>query len=154
HVNSKGTRLDMIEATQHDLQAEADYARLHELGLLTARDGVRWHLVDRGGRYVFSSLEPLVRATRRHGIQVIWNLCHYGWPDDVDLFSPAFVDRFARFCKAVAGYMREQSDDVPLYAPVNEMSFVSWAIGHRGWMFPYAVGRSAEVKRQLVRAAI
>jgi beta-glucosidase/6-phospho-beta-glucosidase/beta-galactosidase len=85
---------------------------------------------------------------------VIWNLCHYGWPDDTNLFSTAFVDRFARFCSEVARYFRAQSDDVPLYAPVNEMSFVSWAIGHRGWMFPHAVGRASEVKKQLVRAAI
>lgn len=154
HINSEGDRLDMIAATQHDTQADADYARLREMGLRTARDGVRWHLVDRAGKYEFSSLAPLVDAARRHGVQVIWNLCHYGWPDDVDLFSPAFVDRFARYCAGVARYMREQSDEVPFYAPVNEMSFVAWGIGHRGFMYPYAVGRAGDVKKQLVRAAI
>jgi beta-glucosidase/6-phospho-beta-glucosidase/beta-galactosidase len=154
HRNSKDVRLDMIAATQHDAQADADYARLREMGLLTARDGVRWHLVDRAGKYDFASLAPLVEAARQHGIQVIWNLCHYGWPDDVDIFAPAFVDRFRCFCHAVARYMREQSDDVPFYAPVNEISFVAWSIGHRGFMFPHAVGRSGEVKKQLVRAAI
>jgi hypothetical protein len=154
HINSKGQRLDMIAVTQHDVMAEEDYANLRALGLLTARDGVRWHLVDRAGRDDFSSLTPLAEAARRHGIQVIWNLLHYGWPEDLDLFSADFVDRFARYCRAVARYFAQQSDEVPFYAPVNEISFVSWAIGYRGFMYPYAVGRSAEVKKQLVRAAI
>ncbi len=154
HINSKGQRLDMIAVTQHDVLADEDYANLRALGLSTARDGVRWHLVDRAGRYDFSSLTPLAEAARRHGIQVIWNLLHYGWPDDIDLFSAEFVDRFARYCRAVARYFAQQSDEVPFYAPVNEISFVSWAIGYRGFMYPYAVGRSSEVKKQLVRAAI
>src|SRR5262249_18587846 len=55
---------------------------------------------------------------------------------------------------AVAGYFRDRSDDIPIYVPVNEMSFVAWGIGHRGFMFPFAVGRAADVKKQLVRAAI
>src|SRR4051794_20056676 len=154
HINSSGLRLDMIAATQHDRQADEDYARLREVGIRAARDGVRWHLIERAGRYDFSSLQPLVQAAQRHGIRVIWTLCHYGWPDDLDLFAPAFVDRFARFCKAVARFVGDHLDGVPFYAPMNEISFFAWAIGKRGFMYPYALGRDHELKRQLVRATI
>ncbi len=154
HVNSKGGRVDMVAATQHDLQADADYAALRGLGIAAARDGVRWHLIDRGGRYDFSSLAAQATAARRHGVQVVWTLCHYGWPDDIDLFSPAFVDRFARYCAATARFLREQDDAVPFYTPINEISFFSWAVGEAAYMFPYAHGRAGELKRQLVLAAV
>src|SRR5512132_1133205 len=155
HVNEAGTRLDMIHGTQHDRCVDEDYARLLEFGIRVVRDTVRWHLVERSaGTYDFSSLQPQIDAARRLGIQVVWDLCHYGWPDDVDLFSPGFVDRFARFSGAVARHLREQSDEVPSFTPINEISFLAWAAGEVGWFLPYAQGRGAEVKRQLIRATI
>ncbi|HKX27776.1 MAG TPA: glycoside hydrolase, partial [Blastocatellia bacterium] len=38
--------IDQIAATQHDLQIDDDYRRLRDAGLLTAREAVRWPLVD------------------------------------------------------------------------------------------------------------
>ena len=85
-----------MAATRHDHFALSDYARLRQVGIGTARDGVRWHLVERSpGRYEFGSLLPLVRAARKADVQVIWDLCHYGWPEGLDIFGPEFVDRFA-----------------------------------------------------------
>ena len=154
HINAAGTRLDMIAGVQHDTQAASDYALLRQVGMRTARDGVRWHLIDRGcGNYDFSSFLPMLQAAGRAGVQVIWDLCHYGWPDDVDLFSPAFVSRFGQFSAAVARVVRESSDEVPLYTPVNEINFLTWAAA-RDLIFPYALGRDDEIKTQLVRAAI
>ncbi len=144
----------MIAGVQHDSQAESDYALIRGEGLLTARDGVRWHLIDHGhGVYDFSSFTPMLRAALRQKIQVIWDLCHYGWPDDLDLLSPAFVERFVQFSTAVARHIREHTDEVPFYSPVNEISFFCWAAS-RGLMFPYAEGRDWDIKRQLVRASI
>ena len=37
----------------------------------------------------------MIAAARRAGVQVIWDLFHYGWPDDLDKFKPEFVNRFA-----------------------------------------------------------
>ncbi|MFO7168765.1 MAG: hypothetical protein DIU80_012160 [Chloroflexota bacterium] len=153
HVNRHGTRLDMLAATQHDRQAEADYARLREFGIRVARDGVRWHLVDRGGRYDFSSFAPMLAAAQRQGIQVIWTLCHYGFPDDLELLDPRFVERFAAYCRAVAEFVAAHSDRAPSYTPVNEISFLAWA-GNTGYIYPQYYGRGPELKRQLVRAAI
>ena len=153
HINKSGVRLDMIVATQHDLRVVEDYRLLRSVGITTAREGIRWHLVDRPGGFDFSSMIPFVEAARGQGIQVIWNLCHYGWPDDVDVFSPGFADRFARYAAAVARFIHESSDEVPYFAPVNEISFLAWAAS-RDIIFPYAHGRDGEIKQQLVRAAI
>ena len=154
HINAAGERLDMIASTQHDTQVEHDYALLSALGIQSIRDGVRWHLIDRAGGYDFSSLAPMVKAARRHGIQVIWTLCHYGWPDDVDVFSARFVDRFARFCTAVAQFLLENGEEFPFFLPVNEISFLTWAMGNEELFGTAAHGRSFELKSQLVRAAI
>src|SRR6476661_1150057 len=152
HVTRSGIRLDMLAATQHDRFVDADYARLTGVGIQTVRDTVRWHRVEVApGAYDFTSVAPYVRAARANGIQVIWDLLHYGWPGDLDIFAPAFVDRFAGFCRAVARYMRAQSDDVPFYTPINELSFFAWAAGEVGWFHPFAQHRGGELKRQLVR---
>ncbi len=153
HINSLGQRLDMIAAVQHDSEADHDYGLIRQMGMRSARDGVRWHLIDRGGRYDFASLLPLADAAQQHGVQVVWNILHYGWPEDLDIFSPQFVDRFGKFAGAMARFFADRSDQVPFYAPVNEISFFSWAAS-RDCMYPFAWGRDGELKRQLVRAAI
>ena len=155
HVNRQGHRLDMLAATQHDRFVAEDYGRLRQVGISSVRDTARWHLIERpGGVFDFSSLEDTVSAARQQGVQVVWDLCHYGYPDDLDVFSPAFVDRFARYCSAVARYLREQDDTVPVYTPINELSFFAWAAGEVGWFHPFGRSRGAELKRQLIRACI
>ena len=155
HRLRTGRRLDLLAATAHDRHAAADYRRLRAQGIHTARDGVRWHLIERTpGRYDFSSLLPLVRAARQTGVQVIWDLCHYGWPDDLDIFRPAFVERFARFARAVARLIADETDGVPCYVPINEISFWAWGGAEVAYLNPFATGRGVELKIQLVRAAI
>jgi hypothetical protein len=153
HINAAGVRLDMTAALQHDLYAAEDYRRIREMGLATARDGLRWHLIERRGRYDWSSWLPMLDAARAAGVQAIWDLCHYGWPDDLDIFSPEFVDRFARFTGAAARLHLERTGEPGFWAPVNEINFFAWA-ATRKLMFPQAHGRDGELKRQLVRAAI
>jgi hypothetical protein len=152
-LNSAGERLDMTSALQHDVLAAQDYRRIKEVGIAAARDGLRWHLIDRGGAYDWRSWIPMLEAARKEGVQVIWDLCHYGWPDDLDIFSPEFLRRFSRFAREAARIHREHTDEVAFYSPVNEINFFTWA-ATRELMFPYAYGRDHELKRQLVRAAI
>jgi beta-glucosidase/6-phospho-beta-glucosidase/beta-galactosidase len=154
HINRRGQRLDLMSATQHDRELDADYARVRELGFGAVRESVRWHLVDRGGALDFSTVQPLLEASRRRQVQILWTLCHYGWPEDVELFSSEFVDRFARYCGALAQFVAERSEEPPFYTPINEISFFSWAAAEVAYMFPFLRGRGAELKRQLVRAAI
>ncbi|MFT4040689.1 MAG: hypothetical protein QM692_21090 [Thermomicrobiales bacterium] len=154
HINGRGVRVDMIAATQHVEQAAGDYARIRRAGFQVAREGVRWPLVERRGGYDFSSVTPIIAAAAAHDVQVLWTLCHYGWPHDLDLFSPAFVERFARYCAAFARFLRASSDEIPYVVPINEISFLAFAAGQVGWFHPFARERGGEAKAQLVRAAI
>ena len=154
HINRAGVRLDMLASTQHAARAAEDYRLLGTQGIAAARDGARWPLIDHGGHYDFASLAPQVEAAAAAGVDVIWTLCHYGWPDDIDLFSPAFVSRFARFCAATARFIKEHGAGVPAYSPINEISFFAWAAGDVGYIHPLGVGEGARLKQQLVRAAI
>ena len=150
-----GNRLDLITSTRHDEFALQDYARLQDVGIRTARDGVRWHLIEKApSRYDFSSLVPMLRAARETQTQVIWDLFHYGWPDGLNIWGAAFVDRFARFARATASVIREETEGPIFVTPVNEISFVAWGGGDAGFLNPFAKGRGPELKAQLVRAAI
>jgi hypothetical protein len=155
HRRRDGQRLDLLRATGHDSWARSDYHQVAGLGLRAARDGVRWHIIEsRSGHYDWSSFLPMLDATRAAGVEVIWDLCHYGWPDDLDIWSAEFVERFSRFAAAVARLIRDRSDASLLFCPVNEISYFAWAGGEVGRMQPAGGGRGAELKRQLVRAGI
>jgi beta-glucosidase/6-phospho-beta-glucosidase/beta-galactosidase len=155
HRRSDGIRLDVLASTQHDRFAREDYAHVARHGLKTVRDGLRWHLIERTPRrYDWSAFPRMLLAARAAGIEVIWDLCHYGWPDDIDIWSPQFVDRFAAFAGMAARIVRDETDDAPRYCPINEISYWAWAGAEVGRMNPGAIGRAAELKRQLVRATI
>lgn len=155
HRLRNGKRLDVIAATRHDEVAAQDYLRLAKQGIRTVRDGIRWPLIEqRAGYYDWSSVLPMVRAARETGTQVIWDLCHYGWPDDLDIFKPAFVERFARMAQAFAQLVADETEAIPYYCPINEISFLSWAGGDAAYLNPFERGRGYELKVQLVRAAI
>ena len=83
------------------------------------------------------------------------DLLHYGWPDDLDVFAPQFVDRFARYAREAARVVAEQSDDVPCYTLINEISFLAWAAGDcGGFIYPHACCKGDQLKRQLVKAVV
>lgn len=149
-----GRRLDLLESTRHRELVDEDYARIRALGMTACRDGVSWTTVARGDEHDFSSVAPMLRAAERHGVQVVWDLMHFGWPDDVDPFSPSFPSRFARYARAFAQLYANERDDAPWVTPINEMSFLSWAGGDVRCMNPFAAARGVELKTQLVRATI
>jgi hypothetical protein len=150
-----GRRLDLVASTGHDTYAALDFRRLREIGMRTAREGLRWHLIEKArGSYDFSSARIILEAAQQEGVQIIWDLLHFGWLDDLDIFSPEFPERFGAFASAFGRLLREETSDVPFVAPVNEISFVSWAGGDVAYLNPFATGRGHELKRQLVRAAV
>ena len=155
HRRRGGRRLELIAATGHDRHVAEDYRLLVRHGLGTARDGLRWHLIETSpGQYDWSSFLPMLRAARSCGLQVAWDLCHYGYPDGLKIWETGFVDRFASFAAAAARVVRDEGDEVPIYCPVNEISYWAWAGGTVGKISPCVRRRGAELKRQLVRCAV
>lgn len=155
HKLAGGKRLDITASTGHDVRAIEDYRLLQGHGIHAARDGLRWHLIERRpGQYDWSSFLPMLRAARDSGMTVVWDLLHYGLPNGVDVFSPRFVDRFGAFSAAVARVIASETDAPPIFTPVNEISFWAFAGGDAGGLNPFARGRGESLKRQLVRAAL
>ena len=137
------------------VQVDDDYARLKSVGIRTVRDAVRWHLIERDGTFDFSSLAPMVVAAERHGMQVMWTLLHYGVPDDVDIFSVEFPNGFARFSAEVAGVHSEPLETAARSTrPSTRFPFSRGRPEKWDGSAPFAKGRGAELKRQLVKAAI
>jgi len=149
-------RVDVIAASQHDVHAEHDYRELVRHGILTVRDGLRWHLIERTpGVYDWSSVERQLAGARAAGTEVIWDLLHYGWPDDLDVWTPGFVTRFAAFAAAAARHLGPAGPgERRFYSPVNEISFLAWGGGDAAYLNPFARGRGHELKVQLARASI
>lgn len=152
--NRHGQFIDQVAATKHDVHVAADYARLQERGILAVREGIRWPLVDRRGRLDFRSMVPFARAARRAHIDVIWDLFHYGYPPELDIFSRAFVERFADYCFGVAKWLRRNTDGPWFFTPVNEISYLAWAGGQVGLFAPHLHERGFDLKVALVRAAL
>ncbi|MGI9034415.1 MAG: beta-glucosidase [Pyrinomonadaceae bacterium] len=153
--NRAGRRIDVIASSQHDRFARADYQRLIDLGIRTARDGARWHLIEQvPQQYDFSSVAEQIRAARQTNLQIVWDLFHYGYPDDLDIFSAEFVSRFAAFAGKFTEFLLSEDARKPLICLVNEISFFGWAAGQVGIFYPFQKNRGDELKRQLVRATI
>jgi hypothetical protein len=152
--NRHGEWFDQIVATGHDKTVDQDYRDISEVGLHAVRETVRWPLVDDGGRHDFSTVKPFIEAAKRRRIDVIWDLFHYGFPRDVDLWSNAFPRRFADYCHAIARYISAHMEGPYFFTPVNEPSFMAYAGGEKGLFAPHASGRGWELKVALARAAI
>jgi hypothetical protein len=155
HRRADGRRLDLLKSTGHDRLAEQDFRRLRTFGITTVRDGLRWHRIERLPRYYdWSSFLPMLKAAAATDITVIWDLCHYGWPDHLDIWSADFVERFRGFSAAAAQLVKDETGQSGIYCPVNEISFWAWAGGDMARMNPHARGRGYELKLQLARATI
>jgi beta-glucosidase/6-phospho-beta-glucosidase/beta-galactosidase len=145
-------RRDLCEETQHRVHADEDYRMLRELGIAVAREGIPWPLVDRGrGDYDFSAIDPFLAAQRRHSILPIWDLCHYGYPDGLDPYGDAFVERFVAYARAAARYVAERAHHGPLlFTPTNEPTFFGYMAGEWAWAAPF--GKDRETRRRLTLA--
>ncbi|MGZ8259118.1 MAG: glycosyltransferase, partial [Caldimonas sp.] len=146
HRNAHGVALDLAQATGHLDHLDDDYRRLAALGLCTVRESIGWRLAEpegraRGasaaGRVDFSRALRFAEAADRHGLQLLWTLMHYGRPADVDVFDDSFADRLAEFAAAAARALRGTSAESPVFTPVNEISFLAWAIAETHLIHPY-----------------
>ena len=130
-------RRNLVAETQHDRFALNDYELLRHLGIAVAREGIPWPLVDKNGAYDFSMIDPMIDAMNKHQILPIWDMCHYGYPDDLDPFTDTFTKRFAAYCKAAAAYVSSKMHGPYFFTPVNEITFFSFCGGEWAWVAPY-----------------
>ncbi len=155
HISPRHGRHDILRETLHDQQTLSDYRLLEPFGIRTVREGLRWNEVEpRAGQYQFSGVRPMIQAARTARTQVIWDLFHFGYPDNLSPFSGAFVERLEGLTRAFVKMLAEELPDPPLIAPINELSFLAWAAGEVGIFAPFAQGRGNELKRNLARAGI
>jgi beta-glucosidase/6-phospho-beta-glucosidase/beta-galactosidase len=151
----KGRR-NLIEETQHDRFVMEDYKLLRDWGIAVSREGIPWPLVDKKGVYDFSCIDPMIRAMKEQQILPIWDLCHYGYPDDLDPFTDAFTERFAAYCKAAAAYVAPKLHGPYFFSPINEITFFSFCGGEWGWVAPFKNTREDrfQFRKALCKAAI
>ena len=154
HKNCQGRRLDLIRTTRHEHFAKSDYQRLNDFGINTVRIAARWYLIEEHpGNYDFQTLAVLLQAADDTDTEVLLDLLHFGWPDHVDVFGTEFAESFARFTLALVRFLKRAGHQCKIFAPVNEISFLSWAGGDVAALNPHTIGRGSELKRNLVRAA-
>lgn len=156
HQNAFGERVDLIELTGHDQLISEDYENLREIEITTVREGIRWSNVEKKPfEYDWRQVEDIIMQAERHQIQVVWDICHFGFPDDLTPLHPMFARRFAHLCRAfVIKYRSLVPDGALIVTPINEVSFLSWLGGEVKGTSPYTVGQGWEVKYMLMKAYI
>ncbi len=130
-------RRDVAGETKHQKHLQEDYALLRSLGIAVAREGIPWPFVDHAGSYDFGGLDPVIEAMNSCRILPIWDLCHYGYPEDTDPFADDFAERFARYCRAAAEYVIPRTQGPHFFTPINEITFFSFMGGEWGWVPPF-----------------
>lgn len=157
HLNGSAQALCMNSMTDHHRQASSDYGRLAVLGLRTIRESASWRQIDHKGKFDFKRVQDLCRHARERNLQVMWTCSHYGIPSDVDIFSDAFPRRLADYCHALAHAVRPYRHGAlpAIYTPINEISFLAWAVCETGLIHPHRGDRPQDgfaLKKHLVRA--
>ncbi|MCI1188690.1 amine oxidase [Hymenobacter sp. DH14] len=155
-LNAFGNRVDFLPLTGHLQLIDEDYAAQKPFNIGTVREGIRWAMIEKTPyHYDFSTVQLMLDAGQRHGVQQIWDLCHFGYPDDLTPLHPMFARRFAALCRAFVDFYRSQRpDDVLIVTPINEVSFISWLGGDANGTAPYCHGQGWRVKYGLMRAYI
>lgn len=159
HVNGFGVPLDMNARNGHANRLAQDYAALRRLGIGTARESIGWRLCQAAGAAGLRTVREQARLAAGEGLQVIWTLLHYGWPRGLDPFHEpaAFIDAFGFHCRNVARAVAGAGGIAPVWQPVNEISFLSWAASQTGLIHPHTPAgpeTGYQLKCVLVRAAL
>ena len=150
-----GYEADVQVLSGHLARAEADFALLASVGMRTVRDSVCWKRVEISpGVYDWTAFRALIRAARAAGVQVIWDLCHFGLPSHIDPFAADFADRFTAYALAAAAVLHSEGERAAVWCPINEISYWSHAGGEAGHFAPHGRGRGHELKLAFCGATI
>lgn len=155
-VNCFGQRVDLLKETDHLNQLRSDYEMLKELNIYSVREGIRWSVVEvEPYRFDFETVRVMMEIGRELEVQQIWDLCHFGYPNDISPLHPQFKDRFVSLCIAFANFFVEQyGKETLIITPINEVSFISWLGGDVAGTIPFCVNEGWNIKYKLMEAYI
>jgi len=155
-LNAFGDRVDFLTLTGHLQMLEEDYRQLALFNIKTVREGIRWSQVEkRPYEYDWDTVGYMIKCAKERGIQQVWDICHFGFPDDLTPLHPLFARRFTALCEAFVRFYRSvDTDSTLIVTPINEVSFLSWLGGDARGTSPYCVGQGWEVKYHLMKAYI
>ncbi|HJU24975.1 MAG TPA: hypothetical protein VJ891_20905, partial [Casimicrobiaceae bacterium] len=122
------------------------------------RENVGWRTGAARETFDFRAARVRAECATEVGVQIVWTLFRGSWPDDIDVVSDHVVESFRAFAEAAARNLCEAgNDEAPVYTPIDEISFTSWALAETSLFGPNRTelrGRADEIRRRLVRAAI
>ncbi|HEY0867907.1 MAG TPA: hypothetical protein VGE01_11025 [Fimbriimonas sp.] len=148
-------RKNYIALTGHDKRFGEDCDNVKSLGIAVQREAIPWPFVDKGnGRYDWSEVDRAADALSECDITPIWDLFHYGLPDGCNPLEDDCRKRFVDYAAAAAQRVLPKIKTTPFFTPVNEITFFSGACTDMAWMYPFAKGKYADMKRSLCRMAI
>jgi len=155
-INCYGNRVDLLTETDHINQLQTDYKMLKRMGISTVREGIRWTSVEmQPYSYNFDTVKFMMDTGRQQGIQQIWDLCHFGFPDDLSPLHPQFTARFVDLCKAFATFfVQNYGKEKLIITPINEVSFISWLGGDAAGTVPFCKNEGWNVKYKMMQAYI
>lgn len=156
HLNMFGHRVDLIKTTGHLHLIDTDYKNLVPFKIATVREGIRWSKVETHPyQYDWSVVGTMIQAGKANNIQQVWDLCHFGFPDDLTPLHPQFTKRFVALCTAFVQFYRSiDTQSTLIITPINEVSFLSWLGGDAKCTSPYCTNQGWEVKYSLMHAYI
>jgi len=154
-INNRGNRIDLLQLTQHDSRITEDYTLLAAAGIKTVREGIRWSFVEKEPFvYDFSEVANRILAAEETGIQQLWDICHFGFPDGLMPAHPQFALRLSELCKAFVLFFRQHSNAPLVITPINEISFFSWLGGEARGTVPFSINAGFDIKYFFCKAAI
>ncbi len=95
-----------------------------------------------------------MQSAQIQGIEQIWDIIHFGYPDDIYPTHPHFTARFVSLCEAFTEFYLKNCHSELKVVPINEISFISWLSGEVGAAAPFLKRNGWEMKYLLCKAAI
>ena len=155
HINRSGERINLLQVTEHDRRAREDFRDLAALDIRVAREGICWSAVETAPyQFDFTEVAHRLRAAHAVGVEIMWDLCHFGYPDGLFPTHPQFTPRFVALCRAFAAFHQGMTAAQLYVVPINEISFLSWHSGDVRGTVPFATNSGWDMKWHLCRAAI
>jgi beta-glucosidase len=133
--------VDELSWTCHRGRERDDLALAVEAGADAVRYGLTWPEVETApGTYDWRAVDEVVAHAESLGLELIWDLVHFGVPSHLDggFLDPCFPDAFAAYAGAFAERYRGRITKI---TPLNEPYITTYFRAGWGIWPPYLKGR-------------